>query len=67
MILVTKLNDEEFTLNCELIETIYETPDTTLHLTNGRIYIVKETMQEIIQKSIDYHREIYRDILNSRY
>ncbi len=64
MIVLSKLNGAEFVLNCELIETIYANPDTTIHLTDGRIYIVQETMQQVIEKSIEYKREIYRDLLN---
>ena len=34
MIILKKLNGEEFVLNSDLIETIMETPDTTILLTN---------------------------------
>lgn len=67
MILLTKLDGMEFALNCDLIETVYENPDTTIHLTNGRIYIVKESMQEVISKSVVYHKNIFSDLLNSNY
>ncbi len=67
MIELSKLNGAEFVLNCELIETIYENPDTTIHLTDGRIYIVKKTMEEVVQKSIAYKREIFRDLLNCNF
>ena len=42
MIILKKLNGEEFVLNSELIETIMETPDTTILLTNGKHLIVRE-------------------------
>ena len=64
MIILTKLNGIQFALNCDMIETISENPDTTIHLTNGNIHIVKETMQEIIQKSIEYRRQIYSNLLS---
>ena len=56
MITLTKLNGVEFVLNCEMIETVFETPDTTIHLTNGNIYIVKEHMQEIVDKTLAFKR-----------
>ncbi len=59
MITLTKLRGEQFTLNCDLIETISENPDTTILLTNGNIHIVKESMEEVVHKSIDYHRKIF--------
>lgn len=67
MIILTKLNDVQFTLNCDLIETISENPDTTIHLTNGNFYIVKEKMEEIIDASINYRRKIYRNLLQGNY
>ena len=50
MIVLTKLRGERFTLNCDLIETITENPDTTILLTNGSLHIVKEPMQEVIYR-----------------
>ena len=67
MIVLTKLTGEEFTLNCNLIETIYEKPDTTINLTNGRYYIVKEPMAEVVQRSKDYQQSLYKNILNAQY
>lgn len=58
MILLRTLRGEEFTLNCDLIETISENPDTTMLLTNGKMYIVRESMQEVIQKTIQYRQRI---------
>lgn len=56
MIIVTKLNDVQFVLNSDMIETVFETPDTTIHLTNGNLYIVKEKMEEIIEKTIAFRQ-----------
>lgn len=63
MIVLTKLNDVPFVLNCDLIETVIEAPDTTIHLRNGNLYIVKESMAEVIQKTIDYKKTIVSDLL----
>lgn len=59
MIILTKLNGVLFTLNDDLIETMSENPDTTISLTNGNLYIVKESMEEVIKKSIEYRQQIY--------
>ena len=56
MITLNNLRGGAFVLNCDLIETITENPDTTIRLVNGRIYIVHETMQEVVDKTIEYHR-----------
>lgn len=62
MITLTKLNDVTFVLNCDLIETIQENPDTTIHLTTGKIYIVRESMEEVVKKTIAYRSEIFHNI-----
>lgn len=59
MIILTKLNDVEFVLNCDLIETVFENPDTTIHLTNGNLYIVKESMEDVINRAVAYKQRIY--------
>lgn len=59
MIIVTNLRGEEFTVNCDLIETISENPDTTMLLTSGKVYIVRESMKEVINKAVEYHRMIH--------
>ena len=67
MILLSKIDGEQFTLNCDLIETIYERPDTTIHLTNGNIYLVKESMDEVISRAVNYHREVFSNMFNNRF
>ena len=67
MIILTKLHGEVFTLNCDMIETVQENPDTTIHLNNGQLYIVRESMEEVIQKSIEYHQQIYGKVLHSEF
>lgn len=40
-------------LNVDLIEKVEETPDTVITLTNGTRYLVAETLDQIIDKSIE--------------
>lgn len=56
---VTKKEAKEFFLNCDLIESIEETPDTTIKLLNGKILIVGEHPSEILERIISYKRRIY--------
>ena len=62
MIILTKLKGETFALNCDLIETISENPDTTILLMDGKLHIVQESMNEVIDKTVDYRRKIYRNV-----
>lgn len=59
MVTLTRLNNQLFTINSDLIETLEETPDTVIVMTTGNKYVVKETQQEIIDKIVDYKRRIH--------
>ncbi len=58
MIWVTRLNGGKFVINAEHIEMVEANPDTTIMLTNGNRYIVKESIEEVIKKVIEYKKEI---------
>jgi len=58
MITLTKLDGTVFALNSDLIETVVENPDTTIHLTIKKFYIVKETMDEVLERVVDFRKEI---------
>jgi len=59
MISVTRLNNEGFVINGELIEKLEAKPDTTITLLNGHVYIVKEKVEEVIKKVIVYKKSIF--------
>lgn len=58
MIKVTKLNGEVFVINCSQIISIESIPESKIILHNGGFFIVKETPDEIIEKSIEYYAKI---------
>ncbi|QAA31682.1 MULTISPECIES: flagellar FlbD family protein [Clostridium] len=58
MINVTGMNNKEFVLNAEHIEKIEEVPETIITLTNGKKYIVLETVEEVVDKVIRYKNKI---------
>ncbi|MCX7910522.1 MAG: flagellar FlbD family protein [Endomicrobia bacterium] len=58
MIKLHKLNGQEIALNLELIESIEAIPETKIILTTGNQYIVKETIDEIIEKISEYKAKI---------
>lgn len=59
MIEVTRLNGLRLTINCDLIETVEETPDTVITLTNGKKFIVSENMEQIKSLVIDFKKQIF--------
>ncbi len=58
MITLTRLNGTTFTLNALFIETIEAFPDTTITLTNGKKYVVKEKEESVIQLVNNYYQKI---------
>jgi len=62
MITITRLNDREVVLNCELIELVEANPDTTITTTTGRKLIVKESVEDIVAATKKYKKEIHTNI-----
>jgi len=59
MIELTYLSDIPFVLNDNLIETIENIPETKISLTNGKYILVHESKEIIIEKVIQYNKQIY--------
>ena len=58
MITVTRLNGPAFALNPDLIERVETTPDTVVHLVDGATYVVRETVEEIVQRVREARAEV---------
>lgn len=58
MIQVTRLNGRTFHINALYIETVEAVPDTTIRLTNGKTYIVKEKEEDIVHLIKEFYKEI---------
>ena len=58
MIDLTAMNNKDFILNADHIEKIEEVPETLITLTNGKKYIVLESVEEVIEKVISYKNKI---------
>lgn len=59
MIPLARLNGHPIMVNADLIESIEETPDTVVTLTSGNKLIVRDSMEQIRDKIIDFKRKIY--------
>jgi flagellar protein FlbD len=62
MILLTRLNGQQFVINAEKIRYIESTPDTIVCCDTGDKVMVKESLQEVTRTAIDYARVIRRPI-----
>lgn len=60
MITVTRLNGKPFVINAEVIRTVDANPDTTIILMNGDHFIVKESMQRVVELVVEYGRSLRR-------
>ena len=58
VIRVTRLNGEQFALNPDLIERVEGHPDTVAFLLDGTKYVVKETVDEVLQEIREYRAGI---------
>ncbi|HEY8361825.1 MAG TPA: flagellar FlbD family protein [Tissierellaceae bacterium] len=59
MIKVKRLNNKEFVVNSDLILFVEATPDTVITLTNGQKIVVAESIDDVIEKVIDYKARIF--------
>jgi flagellar protein FlbD len=59
MIRVTGMNNQEFVLNADHIEKIEETPETVITLTNGKKYLVLESVEEVVDEVLKYKNKIF--------
>ncbi|ADP32143.1 hypothetical protein C6370_01755 [Bacillus atrophaeus] len=58
MIKVTRLNGQPFTLNALFIEQIECFPDTTITLSNGKKFVVKENEEAVLKKILSFYQKI---------
>ncbi|MDQ6930096.1 MAG: flagellar FlbD family protein [Candidatus Eremiobacteraeota bacterium] len=59
MIALIRLNGQPIMVNADLIESVESTPDTVVTLTSGNKLIVRDSMDALQQKIIDFKRKIY--------
>ena len=58
MIKVTRLNDAVMVINVEKIQSLQSTPDTVITFTNNDRIMVKEPMEEVSQRIVEYRRAV---------
>lgn len=54
MIKLTRLNGQNLVINGELIEKVEARPDTIITLTTGNQFIVRDTVEGVMEKVIQY-------------
>lgn len=60
MITLTRINEKPVVVNADLIRSVEQNPDTVITMVNGDHIMVRESMADIVRKSIDYGRHLRR-------
>ncbi len=59
MIHVTRLDGSDFVVNAGHLLLVEHTPDTVLVLTNGHRLMVRESVDEVVRRVIDFRRRTH--------
>jgi len=58
LITLTRLNQVEVVINCDLIESIESTPDTIVTLTTSKKLSVRESVDDVVSKVVAYKKRL---------
>jgi flagellar protein FlbD len=59
MIQLTRFNGKRLVINAEMIQMVEHTPDTVIVLNNGEKILVKETVEDVVKRVIEYKRLVH--------
>jgi len=62
MIALTRLNNQSFVLNADLIKYIENAPDTLITLLSGEKIVVRETVEEVLARVAEFHQKFCRRV-----
>ena len=62
MILLTRLNGQKLMISIDVIESMEETPDNIITLTNGKKLVVKESIRQIREKVVEFNRSAFSNL-----
>jgi flagellar protein FlbD len=63
MISLTRLNNSSLTVNSDLIKFVEQSPDTVITLVNGEKILVREGVEEVMQRIIEFRRSVLQGVL----
>ena len=61
MIKLEKLNGTQVVVNADIIESVEAAPDTVLNLATGNRFIVKNPVDDVIARVIEYKKKVYSE------
>ena len=55
---MTRLDGSSYVLSAHVIETVEATPDTVVRLVSGKTLVVRERVDEVVDRVVAYRRRI---------
>ena len=62
MIKLHRIDGSEFVLNAEQIETIEATPETVIRLLNGKVYVVSDSIDQVLTRTMAFKRSVFEGV-----
>jgi len=58
MLLLTRFNGTQFYINADMVQTVEETPNTVVTLTDHSKFVVLESAASVVEKYVQYRRKV---------
>lgn len=62
MIELTRLNNQPFLVNADLIKMVEQAPDTVITLVTGEKLVVRENTHEVVRRVIEFRRQLLMNL-----
>ena len=62
MIQLTRLNNSSITINSDQIKFVEQSPDTVITLLNGEKILVQESVEQILERVVQFRRRLLQGI-----
>ena len=62
MIRLTRLNNQGLTVNSDLIKFVEQSPDTLITLVTGEKIVVRESVEEVLARLIEFRRSVLQGL-----
>jgi len=67
MVHLTRLNNQPLVVNSDLIKFVEQAPDTLITLVNGEKFMVRESTEEIVKRTIEFRRAVLQGAFPAEY
>ena len=62
MVQLTRLNNQKLVINADLVKFLEQAPDTVITLINGEKFIVRESVEEVVRRIVEFRRSVLQQI-----